>query len=133
MNGKAQKGSIFKDIKRQQVIYSSKDKCCGCSACAMACPKQCITMVADEEGFYNPQINQELCIHCNKCLQVCPITKEGTNVSDDIHCYAAYSLNEDIRKISSSGGIFSELARDVISSGGLVYGAGFSKEFKVET
>lgn len=132
MNGKVQKGSIFKDIKRQQVIYSSKDKCCGCSACTMACPKQCITMVADEEGFLYPQINQELCIHCNKCLQVCPVTKGGTNVSDDTHCYAAYSLNEDIRKISSSGGIFSELARDVISAGGLVYGAGFSKEFKVE-
>lgn len=132
MNKKVQKESVANDVEIEYLIYDSKDKCCGCSACAMACPKQCITMVADKEGFLYPQIDQELCIHCNKCQQVCPVRKEENNINDNVSCYAAYSLKEDIRKKSSSGGVFSELAQEVILTGGVVYGVGFSKEFKVE-
>ena len=33
------------------IILNNKHNCCGCSACAQRCPKQCITMQEDEEGF----------------------------------------------------------------------------------
>ena len=34
-----------------------KQDCCGCSACIQVCPKQCITMLEDKEGFLYPQVN----------------------------------------------------------------------------
>ena len=39
-----------------------KSLCCGCTACASVCPKQCITMQEDEEGFLYPVVNASLCI-----------------------------------------------------------------------
>ncbi|WP_461811556.1 polysaccharide pyruvyl transferase family protein, partial [Faecalimonas sp.] len=113
-------------------IFDSKEKCCGCSACTMVCPKQCITMEEDDEGFLYPQINYSLCIHCNKCQQVCPVRKKEIVKDDAVKCYAAYSTQKNTRMRSSSGGIFTELARQVFSISGVVYGAGFTENFEVE-
>lgn len=35
-----------------------KVNCCGCSACASACPKRCITMKSDNEGFLYPHLDK---------------------------------------------------------------------------
>lgn len=45
--------------------------------------------------------------------------------------YAAYCKNEAIRKDSSSGGIFSILAEEVIRQGGVVWGAAYDTDFNV--
>lgn len=50
-----------------------KIKCCGCEACCQICPTKCISMVADEEGFYYPQIEENKCIDCKRCMAVCPV------------------------------------------------------------
>ena len=50
-----------------------KINCCGCSACVSICPKQCITMQGDEEGFLYPWIDKEKCINCGLCDKVCMI------------------------------------------------------------
>lgn len=55
------------------VLYEKKEDCCGCTACYAICPKMAIQMMEDEEGFLYPQINEELCIACQQCIQVCPI------------------------------------------------------------
>ena len=34
------------------------DKCCGCGVCAIVCPKDCIKIVFDDEGFKRPIINK---------------------------------------------------------------------------
>lgn len=57
------------------VLYRNKSECCGCTACAMSCPKKSIIMRIDFEGFEYPEINYNTCICCNKCLKVCPIKK----------------------------------------------------------
>ena len=48
-----------------------KHNCCGCSACASICPKRCIQMVADNEGFLYPQVDMDTCIDCALCEKVC--------------------------------------------------------------
>lgn len=121
-----------KNKEKGQIIFENKEKCCGCNACVTICPKQCILMEEDEEGFLYPKINQELCIHCNRCQEVCPVIKNKRNENSEILCYAAYSKDEEIRKKSSSGGIFTELSKQVFLANGIVYGAGFTKEFEVE-
>ena len=34
------------------INIEDKKECCGCSACVQRCPKQCIVMKEDEEGFF---------------------------------------------------------------------------------
>ena len=31
-----------------------KHSCCGCSSCVQKCPKKCISMYEDDEGFLYP-------------------------------------------------------------------------------
>ncbi|WP_293728558.1 4Fe-4S dicluster domain-containing protein [uncultured Phascolarctobacterium sp.] len=54
------------------ILYDAKEKCCGCSACYAACPKEAITMVIDEEGFKYPSIEKKKCVGCHMCVKVCP-------------------------------------------------------------
>lgn len=58
-------------MKEIPKLYESKNECCGCSACFSICPRQAIIMIADEQGFYYPQIIAEKCIKCYKCVLVC--------------------------------------------------------------
>ena len=111
-------------------VYKEKDKCCGCSACAMVCPKQCIKMQSDEEGFLYPQINKTLCVNCSLCQKVCPVLQKN-KMDNNPDCYIAFSKDKNIRKNSSSGGVFTELAKKQIEKGALVYGAGFNENFEV--
>ena len=61
------------------VLFERTEECCGCSACFAACPVHAIGMKADEEGFLYPEIQEEICIRCGKCLQVCfyKVKKQG--------------------------------------------------------
>lgn len=45
--------------------------------------------------------------------------------------YAARSTDDEIRSQSSSGGVFTELARQTIESGGVVFGSRFDEELNV--
>lgn len=110
---------------------SDKKDCCGCTACLSACPKLCISMVRDEEGFLYPVINREQCINCGLCEKVCPMSypiyKNETQA-----VYAAYVKDVQQRTQSTSGGIFYAVARWIIEQGGIVYGAAFDENFKLK-
>lgn len=60
-------------MKEFPVLYKRKEECCGCTACCAICPKEAISMVADEEGFEYPQIDEGKCVCCYQCIKVCPI------------------------------------------------------------
>ena len=108
-----------------------KVQCCGCSACVQRCPKGCITMVQDEEGFFYPQVDAETCIDCGLCEKVCPILTSKLS-HEPLKVFAAKNPDDEIRKESSSGGIFTMLAESVIHEGGVVFGVRWSKEWNVE-
>ena len=112
------------------IQISDKTQCCGCSSCAQRCPKMCITMVQDEEGFSYPQVDAATCIDCGLCEIVCPILNHK-QAHEPIQIFAAKNPNEAIRKESSSGGIFTMLAEDVIHEGGIVFGARWDKDWNV--
>lgn len=107
-----------------------KQDCCGCSACAQICPKQCITMQADEEGFIYPSIDLGKCVNCGICEKTCPVINKIQNCRDDSQAFAAYNLNEEERLASSSGGVFTLLANMILSEGGVVFGAAMSDDCK---
>lgn len=96
-------------------------ECCGCSACANVCPKKCINMKVDAEGFLYPEVDETLCVDCGLCNKVCPFfEKETHNTVYDV--YAAYNLNTDVKRKSSSGGVFTALAESTLKNGGVVFG-----------
>lgn len=109
---------------------NNKENCCGCSACFNACPKQCIVMKKDEEGFLYPVIDQSSCVNCGVCETVCPFNVNKPVRGNVPISYAAQNLDDDARKCSSSGGIFTALAKFVISRGGCVFGVAMSDDQK---
>lgn len=107
---------------------ANKDQCTGCTACVNICSQKCIQMQENEEGFSFPVIDVSSCISCGVCEQVCPILNEKKLNEVSVKAYSAYSMNELIRKDSSSGGVFSALALTVLKKGGIVYGAVYSEK-----
>jgi len=103
--------------------------CSGCGVCSAVCPHGAIAMKADEEGFLRPEIYEDHCINCGLCTKECPVNTILKKAPEEV--YAAYSKNAEVRKSSSSGGIFYSIARAVIENGGVVCGAGFSCELRV--
>ena len=102
--------------------------CVGCGACANACSKNCLNMIADKNGFLHPEIKMVDCINCKACERVCPIINKKTKEDKPIPTYAVYSKNDDIRNSSSSGGLFYTVAKHIIENGGIVYGAAFDED-----
>ncbi len=96
--------------------------CSGCGACSNACSKGAIQMVADSEGFLYPHIDEALCVGCGACTKTCPAGKIKQPDTAP-KAYYAWSKNEEIRKQSSSGGVFTHLAEYILSQGGVVVGA----------
>ena len=107
-----------------------KQNCCGCNACVQKCPKHCITMHEDDEGFLYPKVDLSKCIDCHLCEIVCPCLNQG-KTHEPLTCYAAMNTNGDSRKQSSSGGIFTAIAEKIIVSGGIVFGASFDEKWQV--
>ncbi|MDO5397158.1 MAG: Coenzyme F420 hydrogenase/dehydrogenase, beta subunit C-terminal domain [bacterium] len=109
------------------IKIKDKSQCCGCGSCMSSCPKQCIRMKTDSEGFAYPEVDTGQCISCGKCIKVCPIKNRDENNKVQ-KVYAVKNKNEKTRSTSSSGGTFFELAKYVIENGGTVFGCAMSKE-----
>lgn len=111
-----------------------KERCTGCFGCANACKYVAIEMKLSEDGFYFPEVDSNKCINCGLCQKKCPVLNfNSSNFNgDDIQTFAAFSTNDDVRFISSSGGVFTEIAEEFISEGGIVYGACWTKDLSVK-
>lgn len=108
----------------------NKEDCVGCNACVQRCPKQCISMNEDEQGFLYPHVDVSKCIECGLCEKVCPVINQAEERFPKV-AYAARNKNEDIQMNSSSGGIFYNLAKSVIEEDGVVFGAKFNEKWEV--
>lgn len=111
-----------------------KSDCTGCSACVNVCPNNCIKMVPDKEGFLYPIVNINECLHCNLCNSICPTKKHKKESFFEVKVYGAYSKNQQKISMSSSGGIFSELAEQFFSlhPNGVLYGATCTDNLKIK-
>lgn len=112
------------------IRIEDKSQCCGCSACVQRCPKQCISMEEDNEGFLYPKVNAGQCINCGLCEKVCPVINQN-EPRVPLRVYAAKNMDENIRNSSSSGGMFTLLAEQIVKEGGVVFGACWDEEWNV--
>ena len=113
------------------IIVEDKTKCTGCSACYAVCPKHCIAMRADEEGYLYPSVDLNSCINCGACDKVCPVRKPLVVNEKPTLAFAAQNKDEVIRRQSASGGAFSAFAEVVLKKHGVVFGGCFDKNFNV--
>jgi coenzyme F420-reducing hydrogenase beta subunit len=114
-------------------LVKEKQNCCGCSACMCICPKLAISMIPDEEGFLYPTINVDLCIECGLCQKVCSF-QNGYDTSHNLTVPLAYAVkhsSDDVRKQSTSGGMFTALSDEILSRDGVIYGVGFDENLVV--
>lgn len=112
------------------IDVKDKHQCCGCTACVQRCPKQCISLKEDEEGFLYPNVEINDCIDCGLCEKVCPVINQA-EPNKPLNVFAAINTNEDIRMSSSSGGIFTALAEIILDEKGVVFGARFNENWEV--
>ncbi len=114
-----------------------KNNCCGCGLCQFECPYNAIEMVPDEEGFMYPEINEDKCISCGKCKQICPVLNSmknentvelGKNQLPEI--YSAYKNDLEELLKSSAGGVANSIGKAIIKAGGVVFGVRYQSDYR---
>lgn len=114
------------------IHIENKKDCCGCSACASACPKDCISIISDSEGFYYPKVDEDNCINCGLCERKCPVINKKPELPFNQIGYVVQHRDLRILKESTSGGAFTGFAEYIIKEGGVVVGAALNQELVVE-
>lgn len=115
-------------------ILASVDTCTLCGSCYNACPTHAITFSKVYLDFCYPQVNEENCIGCKQCQKKCPVVTplRVGNPMDDCTAWIARNPDPEIRKKSTSGGVFYAMAQHVLRQNGYVCGAVFDEDFHVK-
>lgn len=107
-------------------------KCTGCRACEKRCPVSAISMSINNEGFLYPEVDKDKCIGCGVCDRFCPVKMEG-RFENPLGVWAVrYTQNEEGLRKSTSGGAFLGLAQYFLEQGGVVVGAAYTSDWRVE-
>ncbi|MCQ2229260.1 MAG: Coenzyme F420 hydrogenase/dehydrogenase, beta subunit C-terminal domain [Bacteroidales bacterium] len=112
------------------IEIKKEDECCGCSACVQKCPLHCIDLKSNYEGFLYPSVDLQKCVNCNICEASCPIKNVGTSAIP-LKTLAFKHPDLEVRRCSTSGGVFSVIAERILSLGGIVFGAMFDENWNV--
>lgn len=94
--------------------------CYGCGVCAAFCPKRIIDIVMNDDGFYEPIINDSVsCVGCGICSAVCSFCDNSLSFQESkpLKSWAGWSNDPSVRKSCSSGGVAFELARNLVGKG----------------
>lgn len=113
-----------------KITLADTAHCTGCGACKNICHKQAISLIPDKEGFIQPVINESLCVSCRICETICPVLHPTYKNEAVTSCYAMWGEDE-LRRKSSTAGMFLLAAQSVLQKGGIVYGAAWTKDWHV--
>ncbi|HPE95428.1 MAG TPA: Coenzyme F420 hydrogenase/dehydrogenase, beta subunit C-terminal domain [Bacillota bacterium] len=106
--------------------------CVLCGSCVCICPVHAISFEAPVLDFKYPRIDFSKCVGCNKCEKVCPVIKDAAiQPTCAPEAVIARHRNSEIRKASTSGGIFSAAVEEILTKNGIICGAVFDENFKV--
>ena len=95
--------------------------CLSCGACAVVCPTSAISYTK-KNGLFVPEINVDKCILCKKCTTICPglkftkdtkLTSVNSYMDSVLGAFNGFSLNPNLRKGATSGGLISQIIYDL--------------------
>lgn len=115
-------------------MISSSKECTGCGACQQICPKKCITMAPDKEGFLYPVVDESKCVKCGRCVKVCQlehIVPEQKDCLENVKAWAAKLRNKEKVMKSASGGAFVAIAEYILENEGIVFGCAYNEKMQV--
>lgn len=111
-------------------ICKSED-CTGCYACYNLCRHHAITMEMDRQGFYRPSVSTDACIQCGLCIKKCPANRVVSRNEQPLNVYSGWSLDDNTRLSSASGGAFVEIAKAFIEkTDGVVFGVAMDDQLE---
>lgn len=108
-----------------------KSLCSGCGACALVCPKKCISYEKDVLGSFYAKVEKKDCIDCGACQKVCPIQQTFESNDIGLQAYAAYAKDDKTRFRGSSGAMFETVSEWIIKQSGSVFACDFDDNFKL--
>lgn len=114
-----------------KINLCDEQSCTQCFACQQACPKNCISRKEVGAGFLIPVINRDVCVECGACMKVCHKLTGKVELQKPLVASACWTQDMDDREHSSSGGAFSVMARAILRSGGVVFGATMDTQLRV--
>ena len=97
----------------RHIIITDPHDCCGCTACASACPRGSITMKDDSEGFLYPSVDESTCIECGICARVCPVITQFP-ARRPLEVHAVKHPDGTVRDGSASGGAYPLIASAIL-------------------
>lgn len=112
-------------------ISRIQERCVGCRSCEQSCPKHCISIVENKEGFWYPAVDEQSCIGCKRCLKACPVENPSFHRSTPQYVWAWRNKSEADIMRSASGGAADSAAKAVLQMGGVVYGAAYDEQLVV--
>ncbi len=115
-------------MENKYIKYNIKSECNGCGICSHACPVNAIKMEEDDEGFFYPRIDENICIKCNKCKKIC---SNYNIIEKESEVYSGINKNKQDLKISSSGGIYLLFAKEILKENGVVFGVKYDENLNV--
>ncbi len=126
-------GSALKHIEAHAPTPKSRigkenSICCGCAACSMSCPVNAISM-EERDGFKTAVVNEDKCISCGKCANVCPLfgTLQSKTVAES-ELYSYKDAAAEVLETSSSGGAAYRIAQHYSEKGYAIIGCIFDAE-----
>ena len=118
-------------------IFDIKSECTGCGACVLSCPKGCLSLEYDDEGFLYPKGNLSDCIKCRKCERSCHVLNGDTVKGiekplwwDKSKLFMFINSDTGLRLKSTSGGAMSAFANHILSEGGVLFASHYNGDLK---
>ena len=107
---------------------SKVKNCFGCGVCAVSCPKNIIDIRLNDDGFYQPFIDEpDKCIHCKLCVENCAFLHKDLALENRVTgSWCGWSNDSAVLARSASGGIGFEIARHLLHSGYKVCGVRYN-------
>lgn len=98
------------------VTEKENNLCTGCGVCVAICPRKCLEIQLDGDGFYKPACNDALCVQCGLCDKVCPkfMASKEKNATMVL---SVISNNKENLRTTSSGGLCYEIAKQALAEG----------------
>ena len=123
--------NAIKKIEKESSIKTNEEitkTCTGCGMCVSTCPKKCISIELNKNGFYKYKIDKSKCTNCGLCKKVCSQRINNRNKIEQKKLYSGFSRKKDVLMSSSSGGIAYHLAEYAINNDIKVIGCTYDTE-----